>query len=117
MVDDRHPVAEFVGFLHIVRRQHNSDAFLPQASHRIPHRNTALRIESRAGLIEKENLGTMRDGPGSLNALRKPARELRRIGVGSLRQMKLREQLLRSLPRLRAGKSEIKTVKVDVFKD
>src|SRR6266851_6687034 len=117
VVDDRNAVAEFVGFLHVVRRQHNGNALLPQASHRVPHGNTALRIESRARLVEKENLGTMCNGAGDLNALGKAARELCRISVGSFRQMKLREQLLRSLSRLCAGKPEVAAVKVDVFED
>src|SRR3981189_2444844 len=117
MVDDRNAIAEFIGLLHIVSRQPDGDAFLPQTSHGIPHSNTALRVESRAGLIEKENLGTMRNRTRDLDSLRKATRKLRRISVGPLRQMKLRQQLFRSLSGIRAGKPEVETVKVDVFED
>src|SRR5437763_11637941 len=100
-----------------MRRQHHGDALLPQSSHRIPHRNPALRIKSRARLVEKENLGMMRDSARDLNALRKAARELRRISIGSFTQMKLRKQLLRPLSGLRARKPEVEAMKVDVFED
>ena len=92
VVDDRDAVAKLVGLLHVVRGQHDGNALLAQASHRLPHRDAALRIEPRARLVEKENLRVMRNGARDLNALRQTARKLCRIGVGSLRQMELRQQ-------------------------
>src|ERR1700716_524027 len=59
----------------------------------------------------------MRDRARDLNTLRKASRKLCRIRVGAFRQMKLREQLLRSLFGLRARKPEVEAMKIDVFED
>ena len=107
MVDDGHAVAQCVRLLHIVGGQHNRDALFAQASYCVPHGNPALRIQPCAGLVQKQYLGAMRDCPGYLHPLRQTARQLGRIRARTLLQVELPQQLLRALPGLRMGKTEI----------
>ena len=85
--------------------------------HRVPHRDPALRIESRAGLVEEQHLGTMRNRAGDLHPLRQSAGELRRVRVRPFAEVELLQQLLRPLLRLRAREAEVQTVEVDVLVD
>src|SRR5216684_6770461 len=57
MIDDGHAVAEPLGLFHVVGRQEDGASLLPEALHDIPQLQTALRIESGGGLVEKENVG------------------------------------------------------------
>src|SRR5580692_4930423 len=100
-----------------MRRQHDSDSLLTQSAHGLPHCDAALRIESGARFIKKQNLGMMCNGASDLNALRKAARKLGWISIGSFREMKLGKQLVCSLPRLSARKPKIEAVKIDIFED
>ncbi len=117
MVDDGHAIAQLIGLFHVVRRQHHRNPLLAQPAHRLPHRNAALRIEPRAWLIQKQHLRMVRNRPRNLHPLRQPSRQLRRISPSPLRQMKLRQQLLRPPPRLSPRKPEVQTMKIDILED
>jgi len=117
MVDDGHAVAELVGLFHVVGGEDDGDSLFAQAADGVPHGDAALWIEAGAGFVEEEHFGVMGDGAGDLDTLREAAGELRRIGTGALREMKLREELVGALLRLYAGEAEVKTMEVDVFED
>ncbi len=117
VVDDGDPVAELVGLLHVMRGQDDRDSLVAQAANGLPHGDAALRIEAGAGLVEKEHLGTVGDGAGDLNALRKAAGELCGIGSGAFGEVELGEELVGPLFRLGAREAEVEAVEVDVLKD
>ena len=117
VVDDGDPVAQLVRLFHVVRRQHHGDPFFTQPPHRIPHRNPALRIEPRRRLIQKQHLRPVRNRPRNLHPLRQPAGKLRGIRLRPLRQVELRQKLVRPLLRVRPRKPEVKAMKVDVLED
>ena len=77
MIHDRDPIADFIGFFHVMGRQHDSDSFAAQSLDCVPHGDPALRIEPGAGFIEEQNCGTMGDGAGNLYPLLHAAGELR----------------------------------------
>ena len=93
VVDDSDPVAELVGLLHIVRGEHDGDAFLSEAPNGFPHGDPALGIEACAGFIEEENFGAVRDRSGDLNTLSEPARELGRVGICAFGEVELLKEL------------------------
>ena len=116
VVDDRQPVAELVGLFHVVRGQQHGDAFLAQPLHGRPHRHAALRIEPRAGLVEKQHGGPVRDGARNLHPLRQPAGQLRRIGILCARSAETASSSssARAL-RLRVAEAEIAAMKIEVL--
>jgi len=77
-----------------VCRQHDRDPVLAQPLHRRPHGDAALGVEPCAGLIQKENGRSVRDGAGYLHPLRQAARELVGIRLAALGQQKLRKKFI-----------------------
>ena len=69
MVDDGHTIAQLVGFFHVMGGQDNRDALLAKPADDVPQCQTCLRIETCAGLVEKQDLGIVRDGAGDLHSL------------------------------------------------
>src|SRR3982751_5421837 len=57
MIDDRDPVAQTLGFLHVMRRQEYGPPFRLELGDQVPQLAAGLRIESGRGLIEKKKLG------------------------------------------------------------
>ena len=55
MVDDREPVAELVGLLHVVRGEEDGLAVGVQLAEDLPQRDAALRVEAGGGLVEEED--------------------------------------------------------------
>src|SRR5256884_3405205 len=56
MVHDGDPVAQPLGFFHIVRGQADRGARCPEAADRLPQLATRLRVEARGGLVEEQQL-------------------------------------------------------------
>lgn len=54
----------------------HGDSFAAQSFDRLPHGDSALRVEPRAGLVEEENRGTMGNGACDLYPLLQAAGEL-----------------------------------------
>ena len=89
VIHDRYPIADLIGFFHVVGGEHHCDAFAAQSFDRVPHGNSALRIEARAGFVEEENGGTMGDGARDLYPLLHAAGELGREAPTPFLQKKL----------------------------
>src|SRR6185312_14664120 len=117
VVDDGHPVAQFVGLFHVVGGEHDCDSFFAQAAHGVPHGDAALRIKPRAWLVEEKNGGVMGNGPGDLDALLESSGKLRGKCPGALQQMKLVEQGIGALPGFRSAEPEVLAVEVEVLKN
>ena len=57
VVDDRDPVRDAIGFIHVMRREEDRDPLgLVQVLDVSPELIAALRIESQRGFVEKEDL-------------------------------------------------------------
>jgi len=75
VVHDGDPVAELVGFFHVVGREQDRLAGGVELTQDVPEREPALRIESRGRLVEEQDRGAVQDGAGDHESLRHPARE------------------------------------------
>src|SRR5271163_1344860 len=64
VIDDSEPLAERVGFFHIVRCEQNSFAALVVFANNFPQKLARLWLEPGAGLIYKQNLRVMHHGAG-----------------------------------------------------
>src|SRR2546427_1865067 len=53
VIDDRHAIAQSLGFLHQMRRQEHGLAALADAAHQLPNRAPRLRVEPGGELVEK----------------------------------------------------------------
>src|SRR5688500_9075749 len=56
MVDDRDPIAQTLGFFHVMRRQHDGAAAGAKHANELPELPARLRDEARRRLIEEEEL-------------------------------------------------------------
>ncbi len=57
MVHDGHPVAQLVGFLHVVSGEHDRLTFGVEAREQLPQCQTSLGIEPGRGLVKEEHRG------------------------------------------------------------
>src|SRR6266550_2860903 len=57
VLDDRHAIAESLGFFHQMRRQKYRGAAVSDAGHERPDRATRLRVEPGRELVEEHDLG------------------------------------------------------------
>src|SRR5208282_6295974 len=55
VIDNRKPVAEALGFVHVMRREKNRPTFSLERADDLPKLAPALRIESGRGLVQKKN--------------------------------------------------------------
>ena len=54
VVEDREPVAELLGLVHVVRRQHDGRPRGPQAAHQLPGVGTGTGVHPRGRLVEEQ---------------------------------------------------------------
>src|SRR5262245_10877972 len=76
MINDRHPVTEPLGFIHVVRREHDRAAAGLVGADDIPELPSRLRIESGRRLIEKQQLWVADERTSDRQPLLLPARKL-----------------------------------------
>ena len=62
LVDDRHPVAEPLGLVHVVRRQDDRAAAIAQVANHVPELPPRLRVEAGRRLVQEEDLGVAHQG-------------------------------------------------------
>ena len=75
LVDDRDPVAELVGLLHVVRREQDRLAVDVELAEDLPQRDAALRVEPGGRLVEEEDRRPVHHRPGDHQPLRHAARQ------------------------------------------
>jgi hypothetical protein len=75
VVDDRDPVAEPVGFLHVVRDQQDRLPGLVQLAHDLVQSDPALRVEPGRRLVEEQHGRAVHDRARDHQPLRHPAGE------------------------------------------
>ena len=69
VIDDRHALAQRVGFEHVVRRQQDGLALTLQVQDDLAQLACADRIEPDCGLVEEQHLRVVDQGPGDVQAL------------------------------------------------
>ena len=94
VVDDRHAVAEPLGFLHQVRRQKDRLAALADAAHEIPDRPPRLRVESGRQLVEKHQLRVVDERERDEEPLLLAAGQRHEPGVPLVAQAELLDQAI-----------------------
>lgn len=77
VIDDREPVAELIGFFHVVRGQQDRLTLSVQFAEDLPEREAALRIQPGGRLVEEQGGRPVHDRPGDHETLRHPTRERR----------------------------------------
>ena len=117
VVDDRDPLAQLVGFLHVVRREHDRLAPFVQLADHVPQREAALRVEARGRLVEEQHVGVVHDRPRHHQPLRHAARQLVDVRRGPVREPELLEQLARPCVRVARAHAEVAAVEVQVLGD
>src|SRR3546814_19118291 len=60
VVDDADAIGHLLGFLDVVRGENNGDAAFTQRAYHLPHVVTQFHVDTRAGLIEEQDLRLMR---------------------------------------------------------
>src|SRR3990170_6712997 len=102
LVHEHDPIGDLPGEAHLVADDHHRHPFVSERLHHIQDLLDHLRIERRGGLVEQHDLWFHAERPGDRDALLLAARELRRAGVGLVRDAHLLEQrsgaLLRGRP-------------------
>ena len=63
LIHDHEPVAELLGLVHVVRREHERHALLLQPVEAVPERVACLRVEPRRRLVEQHQVGIVDERP------------------------------------------------------
>src|SRR5699024_7371951 len=75
VVNDPDSIAEVLGFLHVVRGEHNSRTTVSDVLDDIPHRQAGLRIQRRGQLVEEDHLRAVQQGKSDEDPLALPSGE------------------------------------------
>ena len=94
VVEDRDPLAERVGLLHVVRREQDRQPVPVEVAEDPPEVDSRLRVDPRGRLVEEEHLRPVGERAGDHQPLREPARELEHHRAGTLGEGELVEQLV-----------------------
>ena len=82
VVNDGHPLAQPLRFLHVVRGEQDGAAARLESLHHFPELAAGLRIEPRGGLVEEEQLGVVDQRAGDREPLGLAAGEVLHAGAG-----------------------------------
>lgn len=82
MIDDGDAIAQFLGFLEIVRGQQDRGADGVQLTHVLPQVLTKAHVHACGGLVEHDDRRRMHEGLADQEAPSHPARQRAGIGVG-----------------------------------
>jgi len=106
-VHHHEPVAQLLGFIHVVSRQHQGDAALLQAVEAVPQDVARLRIETGGRLVEQQQVGFAHQRAGDRESTFHPARQRVDPFVRSFGQLHELEQFAGAAPALRARYVEV----------
>ncbi len=95
MIHDRDPVAQPFRFVHVVGGQQNGAAGELERFDQIPQLAPRLRIETRGGLVEKQEVRIAHQSARQRQALLLPARERAHTGVLLFSQLHPRDHFTR----------------------
>ena len=84
VVYDRQPIAQTLGFVHVVSSEQDRPPVALERANDIPQLAAALRIKSRRGLVQKQNLWIAHQRRRYRQTLALPAGEFADPGIGFL---------------------------------
>ena len=111
MIDDGEALAKRVGFFHVVRGEQNGFAALVVLANDFPEEQTRLRIEARAGLIQKKHLRVVHHGARDGKTLHHSAGESTHDLIGAVGELEALEERRSATVALVRAESEIGAVK------
>src|SRR5581483_1266819 len=117
MIDNGYTIAKLVGFLHIMRGQHDRNSPGEELANAVPKCESALGIEPGTGLIEKKNFRLVSDSAGDLHPLRQSSGKFPHRRFGTLGQAKHFQQFGGSPSGYIGRKTEVATMEVNIFPD
>ena len=92
MVHDRHPVAKFLGLLHVVGGQQHGAPFRFELLDQLPHVPPGLRVQAGGGLVQEQQDRVVDQCGGNGEPLFLPAGKLLEEGLGAVGQFHLSQQ-------------------------
>ena len=116
-VHHHQPVAQLLGFVHVVRGQHQRDAALLEPVEAVPQDVAGLRVEAGGRLVEQQQVGFAHQRPGDREAALHATRQRVDAFVRSLGELHELEQLGGTTPALGAGDVEVAPVDHQVLDD
>ncbi len=117
LVHDNEPIAELLGFVHVVGRQDEGHPLLLEPIELVPEEVAGLRVEAGRRLVEEEEIGLVHEGSGDRQASLHPARERLHLGVGPIEELDEVEEGVGATPGLGPGKVEVAAVDDEVLPD
>ena len=117
VVDDRDPLAQLVGLLHVVRREQRRLPGAVEVLEDPPEVDPRLGVDAGGRLVEEEHPRLVHERAGHHQPLRETAREVEDHRVGALGERELLEQLVGSRPGAGARDAEEAAVVVEVLPD
>ena len=109
-VHDHEPIAELLGFVHVVRGEHERDALALQAGTAGPKQVARLRVEAGRRLVEQEHVGRVDQPASDREPSLHAARERVDLGVAPVAQLHEVEQLGGPLADERSRQVEVAAV-------
>ena len=97
MIDDGQTLAQGVRLFHVVRGQQDGLAALVVFANDFPKKQSGLRIEAGAGLVQEKNLRVVHHGARDGETLHHAAGESANHLIGAVRELEAIEQRLRAL--------------------
>ena len=114
-IHDPDAIAQLVGLLHVVRRQHDGLAAGVQARDDLPQADPALRVEAGRRLVEEQDGGVVQQRAGDHQPLREAARERHHGRLCPFGQVEPHEQVVGGGARGGGPHSEEAAVEVQVL--
>ena len=116
-VHDHEPVAELLGLVHVVRREHERHALPLQLVEPLPHEVARLRVEAGGRLVEQHELGLVDQRPGDREPALHAAGQLVDPVVAAVGQLHEVQQLVGPLADHGARQAEVAAVDEQVLAD
>ncbi len=91
-VHDHQPIAELLGFVHVVGGDDQCHPFLLEAIEPIPQKVTGLGIESRGGLVEDQHLRSVDQPAGNRQTTLHPSGERLHLALAPIAELGEREK-------------------------
>ena len=117
LVHHHQPVAELLGLVHVVGREHQRDTALFEPVEAIPQHVAGLRVETGGRLVEQQQFGLVDQRPGDRDAPLHATGQRLDLAVGTVGELHELEQLVRAPLAFGARDVEVAAVQDHVVGD
>src|SRR5258705_3068353 len=111
MINDRKALAQGVSLFHIVSCQQDGFATLVVFADDFPKKQSGLRIQPRAGFVQKKHLRVVHHGTRDSETLHHSAGESTNHLIGSITQLETINQCVRTHGSISGIKAEVSAMK------